>query len=829
MVHIDFNETIMEEAFKEGMAKPSWKCAVAKLLTVMRLARSGRQKKHSKEYIKRNRSFAMWEQPSGEEEQFVSRVMTAPPLMRRTSRLLQPLCDASKCEDDPEISRLATEAIHKSRVWTARVAWRESMEASQSLRDEASQSRKKLEVLQAQFNGARADYLKELAALRDEVRFRGDPEAHISREGREFDVTFFFDPMQVLQPHELDFTLKAIAEKLKMIFETDPRVTKTIDLGQLEKLKELTVSTEVSKLKETLRQKTAQLTDLQKECRSLQSKQAALSSTSSQAAASVSSAPVHENIIQRLEERLGTLRETHEATEKALRQQYSRTEVLTLERDELSQALQQSEDEKQMLRADCSKSSNAIRELEAKIDHAAKEHCDLRKSITELDEHNAELVVTNTKLRELVERLRQRRDDSSRVGPRSGVRDLQLDAHNDDLATSLTGITTRMALAEEPSEISTGCQNSTCEGGDDADGTCTRTATHSEVHEDCAQDRLSASGSMDSAVCEGPCAELAPTFKNSQLATSPMSNLQLPIPNLQLSPKVQLATSISSNETYLPFCMEVEGGNQNDALSATHIPVEVPVNYQSENSEVRVEVSEARVAIKNSLQRLIEQLSESRELAPSVQDLATGLALDVEKMCNCLQQLATAFETVTTEKGVLRESISLLRRDIHRVVTVVEGSPALGNNEDLKKCIALIKFAEGARSTPSTEAAEISTSSWPLDCKSQQEHDTNCRDRSVKYEGTTRFRRQSKQPQSLLRCPPPSTASFVSSQPSSQHFVLLPGKSVSPASRPVSPIRPGTPMPMDSSFNYSARGVQPPSTKPPGKRRPHGQAAVAQV
>lgn len=216
-------------------------------------------------------------------------------------------------------------------------------------------------------------------------------------------------------------------------------------------------------------------------------------------------------------------------------------------------------------------------------------------------------------------------------------------------------------------------------------------------------------------------------------------------------------------------------------------------------------------------------MSQSTELAPSLNLLAAGVAHNVEKMASCLHQLEAALHGVNAEKSQMHDAISSLRRDVQRVAAVVEGSPALVDDEELKKCLALIKFAEAARSTPSAEEVELCTASWPLDRKPKheadprgEEHRASC-GRSVQL---THLRRQAKQPQSLLHCPPAVTVPLASSQPSSQHFYAsFTPRSVSPASRPVSPMRP----------QADRNAVQPPGTKPPVKRRPHGPLAVVQA
>merc|ERR1719453_1893455 len=116
-------------------------------------------------------------------------------------------------------------------------------------------------------------------------------------------------------------------------------------------------------------------------------------------------------MIERLEDQVGSLRENQQAAEKALKQQYSLVEVLTLERNEVTLALEQTEDEKASLRDALTKASHATDELQVKLQQSSRKQDQVVDRMQKLHEHNAELLETNAKLRALVERSRRKSHD----------------------------------------------------------------------------------------------------------------------------------------------------------------------------------------------------------------------------------------------------------------------------------------------------------------------------------------------------------------------------------------------------------------------------------
>ncbi|CAE8694832.1 unnamed protein product, partial [Polarella glacialis] len=250
------------------------KSLTKKLLHIQRLLALGRKRRLGARVAARRVASRSLQMPSEAEEAFVGSVLSLEPLMAQAYRLLQPFCSmqlatraaASTDSGSGTLTDLAVDAIHKAKVTTARAAWREHVEP---LRKEVETAFRRHAELQQQFNECRTEYLREVAALRNEVRVRGDPEHCIGR-GMTKDVTFFFEPMKALSPCEMEFALGVIKEKLKMIFETNPAVQETMDFGQVERLRELMNSSEVSNLREVLQRKEKVLSEFRSERLSLQ-------------------------------------------------------------------------------------------------------------------------------------------------------------------------------------------------------------------------------------------------------------------------------------------------------------------------------------------------------------------------------------------------------------------------------------------------------------------------------------------------------------------------------------------------------------------------------
>merc|ERR1719361_1066109 len=106
--------------------------------------------------------------------------------------------------------------------------------------------------------------------FRDEARVRADPESTIA--GKTLDVKHFFDPAQALHPWELEFAMRVVTEKLKMIFETNPTISHTVDFGQIDRMRKLAHNAEAGRLRETLQHRNRDLAMLQGYVKELEEK-----------------------------------------------------------------------------------------------------------------------------------------------------------------------------------------------------------------------------------------------------------------------------------------------------------------------------------------------------------------------------------------------------------------------------------------------------------------------------------------------------------------------------------------------------------------------------
>jgi len=244
----------------------SMRAAVLKILHLNKLVALRRQRHVSD--LERSFRDCTPEAPDDEEAAFIGRVLSSPSLMRRACFMLRPFAAVAEGAEGAgghlKILSIAARTIHQVKVLTARTAWKHVLEIVAPLRCETDMARRRHQALQRQFNETRVAYLKEVVAMRDEIRVRGDPESVLQLQCKSLDVTFFLDPMVMLLPHELDFASKVVAEKLKMIFEANPTVTTTIDSGQVDKLMEHLESEELQRLRAALKRKTEEVASIKK-------------------------------------------------------------------------------------------------------------------------------------------------------------------------------------------------------------------------------------------------------------------------------------------------------------------------------------------------------------------------------------------------------------------------------------------------------------------------------------------------------------------------------------------------------------------------------------
>ncbi|CAJ1406954.1 unnamed protein product [Effrenium voratum] len=320
---------------------------VLKLINVLRLLSLGRHRRRASS-SSRQAARRIAEPLTDAEEAFLGKVLSFVPLMARTSKLLRPFLDG-ECVDDINLRKLAARTIHQAKVMTTRTVWKDLVEP---LKEEINTSKHRHTNLQDQFNEARSEFLREIAALRDEARVRGDPAKMLEQSGQLKDVMFFFEPMKTLQPHELQYCLEVIKEKLKMIFEGNASVTQTVNFGQIERLKELLVSSEVAKQKDLLLKKAAEILELEKERRHLQRELAIASKMGREARFGAESACVaSENVLatvsaesEQLRAEVEQLKETSSRKEAMMKKVSEQMRKLQHERDNALKGVQENQD-----------------------------------------------------------------------------------------------------------------------------------------------------------------------------------------------------------------------------------------------------------------------------------------------------------------------------------------------------------------------------------------------------------------------------------------------------------------------------------------------------
>lgn len=366
---------------------------VRKLLIVLRLLSLGRHRRRSScSSVARMSARKLADPLTEAEAAFLGKVLSFVPVMARTSKLMRPFLD----EADNSLHELAARTLHQAKVMTIRTVWKDLMEP---LKEEIDKSKQRHNTLQDQFRESRTEFLREIATLRDEARVRGDPEKCLG-EGQLKDVMFFFEPMKTLQPHELQYCLEVIKEKLKMIFEANAGVSPTVNFGQIERLKELLISSEVAKQKEIITQKSLEIVELERERRHLQRELAVVSKgyrnvnleaqTASNASESAKAEAAAET--DQLRQELQSLKEASELQAAKLKKFAEQARSLHRERDNALKRLKISEEE--------------TKDVQQKLGKAEEE---VNKQIQELQEAKRELRILENRdmiVNEQIERQR---------------------------------------------------------------------------------------------------------------------------------------------------------------------------------------------------------------------------------------------------------------------------------------------------------------------------------------------------------------------------------------------------------------------------------------
>lgn len=278
------------------------------------------------QHLRRHVSYDML--PSPEEEAMLGKVLSSRHLMQKTMEMLQSFQreiygvegffdelgvlpgraalgeDMFGDEKKESLMQLAVKAIHQAKSLSLRIFYNDHVKQQEQ---ELKVLKQNYEKLSEQFAEVRQDYLQEVASLRDQVRIRGEVDTSdwINEGGG--DVVYFFDPAKALSPKETGFVLRAVKEKLMMILEQNPRIGGAVDLGQLEKLKELKENRELEEMKAELLKRSHELVETQRSLRKLQEEMED-TATPRCRNGSGSKLPRFERLMEELEEKLSQLR-----------------------------------------------------------------------------------------------------------------------------------------------------------------------------------------------------------------------------------------------------------------------------------------------------------------------------------------------------------------------------------------------------------------------------------------------------------------------------------------------------------------------------------------
>lgn len=224
----------------EGIALNRFRITGIAVLIILRL-RSDRVRRQSSTEIAKL-SLQYDKEQSKEMQTFQGEVLSSPILMLRSAEAQACMSDVIK---DPERLGVAVTALHAVKLHTIRTCWINHIRPWERKKDKL---KIECDSLRKQFQECRVSYLREVAMLRDQVRVRPDPNAGLPA----LDITSYWSPEHMLSDEELEFMQNVISEKLKMIFDTNPSVTKTIDFGQVQNLKDRAENAEISALKQQL-------------------------------------------------------------------------------------------------------------------------------------------------------------------------------------------------------------------------------------------------------------------------------------------------------------------------------------------------------------------------------------------------------------------------------------------------------------------------------------------------------------------------------------------------------------------------------------------------
>lgn len=319
---------------------------------------------------------------SDKHSSFLGAVLGSAQLMAQSARLMRGVYSCCFTEDSEETSqeldkgqilKEVANAVHSAKTCTAHTCWHDHVKP---LQEKQVELRESYETIKQQFTRARQDYLTEISALRDAARIRGDP----AGTG---DIIYQYEPLNTLTADEKKFMLDMTRELLKMMVETNPRVAKTFDFGQVERLMSQVEKSEVTKLKQVIDKRNAEIKQLNETLRQMELQVFKNRGRTSDASPSGATEEHYEKMIKMLEDQLEDVRNERWRIQCELNASTKELGPLQQENDELSRGLEEADHEKILAQDEIKRLYTAQDEMASKVKTLTQERSRLRETIKE--------------------------------------------------------------------------------------------------------------------------------------------------------------------------------------------------------------------------------------------------------------------------------------------------------------------------------------------------------------------------------------------------------------------------------------------------------------
>lgn len=308
---------------------------------------------------------------------FIANILNNFQLMARFTRFMRQSQDFfHKAEEEclasgkamaPELLNLMAQKLHEAKISTAHLCWHEVVKP---LKTHASNQQIGIDSLKSQLKQLRSDYLKEISALRDTKRGRGDPLEAIP------DIRYFYEPLHSLEAHEQKFMIDLIREVLKMMMDSD--LKGTVKSSALERFVSEVHDNELKELKDEISAKNSQLKEL-RQAQHFLGRQLLNGFRSGGG-----SANTLEKMLSITEEQLAKVRQSFYALQKEDQELQEKYRSLNEERMEVVQRLEQEIAENSILHTEIGRLCSVEEEQKQTIQILENEHLQLKETIKEL-------------------------------------------------------------------------------------------------------------------------------------------------------------------------------------------------------------------------------------------------------------------------------------------------------------------------------------------------------------------------------------------------------------------------------------------------------------